>query len=193
MPEFPQSYITAVTRHLRSVVLASESPFTLQQQVQDMGGERWEVSIDVMVEGFGFEAFANSVLNKRLPFDLVLPKAGQRFPVLPDLTVEGAGQSGNALTVSGHWYGNTLQPGTFFSLAQGGRQRLYQITAEAVNNQANPLAPVTLQIVPRLRGAPAAGALLNFTPKVTLRATRPAPAAIGHVVHQFSIEAVEAL
>ncbi|MFC0280312.1 hypothetical protein ACFOHK_08175 [Falsigemmobacter intermedius] len=193
MTDFPSAYITGVTRALRSAVLATESPFSFTQQVQDMGGERWEFSIDVMVEDFGFEAFANSVLGKRLPFDLVLPKAGQHFAVLPDLAVEGAGQSGNALTVSGHWYGNTLQPGTFFSLAQGGRQRLYQITSAAVNDPANPLDPVTLQIVPRLRGAPAAGALLNFTPKVSLRATGPVPATIGHVVHQFSIEAVEAL
>ena len=193
MTDFPTAWITGLHRHLRSAVLATESPFSFVQQVQDMGGERWEVTIDVMVRGFAFEAFANSVINKRRAFHLRLPKAGQPFHVLPDLAVHGAGQSGSTLTVSGHWYGQPLLPGTMFSIEHLGRHRLHQITAMAEHDPANGTAPVTLQIVPRLRGAPAAGAVLDFAPRITLRATGPAPATIGHVVHQFSIEAVEAL
>lgn len=193
MAEFPQAYIKGLTRHLRSAVVVTESPFSFVQQVQDYGGERWEISINVMVEGFGFEAFANAVLNKHLPFDLALPQAGQRFMVLPDLVVAGAGQSGSTLTVSGDWYCNALQPGTFFSLSEGGRHRLYQITALAEGDPGAPSDPVTLQIVPRLRASPGHGAALNFQPRITLRATGPAPATIGHVVHQFTINAVEAL
>ena len=41
MTDFPTAYITGMTRSLRSAVLATESPFSFAQQVQDTGGERW--------------------------------------------------------------------------------------------------------------------------------------------------------
>lgn len=191
MTDFPTAYITGMTRSLRSAVLATESPFSFVQQVQDTGGERWEFSLQLLVEGLGFEAFANSVINKRREFHLALPKATRQISGNPVPVTSAAAAGASTLVLSGIWDGWSPKAGDFISIYQGARHRLHQLTADAPPDGSG---VATLQIVPRLRAAVVANTSVQVqAPKVTLRAMGKAPASIGHVVHQFSIEAVEAL
>lgn len=191
MTDFPTAYITGMTRALRSAVLATESPFSFVQQVQDTGGERWEVSIDVLVQGLGFEAFANAVINKRREFHLAVPKAARKAIGTPVIVAAAAAAGASSLVLSGTWGGWSPRAGDFISIYHGGRHRLYQLQADAPPNGSG---VATVSIQPRLRAAVAADLSVEVqAPKVTLRAVTKAPASIGHVVHQFSIEAVEAL
>lgn len=191
MTDFPTAYITGMTRSLRSAVLVTESPFSFVQQVQDTGGERWEFSLDLMVEDLGFEAFANGVINKRREFHLAVPKAARKISGTPVLVASAAAAGASSLVLSGAWDGWSPKAGDFISIEHGARHRLYQVLADAAPNGSG---VATVSILPRLRAAVEADTPVEVqAPKVTLRATSPAPATIGHVVHQFSIEAVEAL
>ena len=47
MSELPVTLIQSIERRLVTAVSAQTSPFTGRQQIQDWGGEWWEVSFDV--------------------------------------------------------------------------------------------------------------------------------------------------
>lgn len=197
MVDFPGGFIVGMTRHLRSSIAVTESPFSFNQQVQDFGGERWEISLEVNVQGQALEAFSNQYIGKRLPFELPWPLPPVEVAPVIDayLTVSGAANTGNTLTVAGDWGElEEIPTGTFFSMIQLGRHRLYQLTSPAQMNLANPTAPITLQIQPRLRDTPDAGTALEFVyPRVTVRSTGPAPATVGNFLHTFQIDLVEAI
>lgn len=197
MVDFPEGYIVGMTRHLRSSVATTESPFSFNQQIQDFGGERWEATLDVNVKGLAFEAFSNHYLGKRLPFELPWPLPPIEVAPVIDafLSVSGTGSAGNTLVVAGDWGSlEEIPAGSFFSIFQGGRHKLYQLTEPAQVNLADPDAPVSLRIQPRLRGTPTDGLILEFAmPRLTVRSIGPAPATVGNFLHNFKIDLVEVI
>ena len=77
--------------------------------------------------------------------------------------VNGAGQAGARLNVSGLTPGQTIPAGRFFSFAAGGRNCLH-VTTQAVT--ASGIGQVQLHVAPLLRASPANGAALNFSAPV---------------------------
>ncbi|MFC3059519.1 hypothetical protein [Paenirhodobacter populi] len=186
--EFPKSYVTGVTRALDSAIVSTSSPFSYAEQVQDFGGERWSFTIEAKARGREFEVFANSILNKKLPFTF---RDWQEGVGSGALIVSGANQSGNSLNVAGAWGDISLRAGDFFSVEIGGYHRLHQLTEDAVPTSGG---AAVLRFVPRLRASPSNGTFVEIkAPAVTLRASSKVSAPVGFVVTIFDISAVEAL
>jgi hypothetical protein len=74
--------------------------------------------------------------------------------------VNGAGQAGARLNISGLSAGQTLPAGRFFSFVAGGRNYLHMTTLAVT---ANGSGQVQLHVAPLLRAAPANAAALNFS------------------------------
>jgi hypothetical protein len=193
VPAFPVPLVRSVTRTLTSAVGVSTSPFTLTDQVQDWGGERWAYEIEMAIiqgrNGQVLSAFLAQLGGARGTFLFADPSIRNTTGVGSPL-VNGAGQSGNSLVTDG-WTATGLKAGDFFSLGTDAATRLYQVTANVV-----PVAgAATIQFVPRLRSSPADNqALAVVTPQVLLRLTGPAPATVrGADIYQFTISAREAI
>jgi hypothetical protein len=196
MTELPLTLVESIERRLATAVSAQTSPFTGSQQIQDWGGEWWEVSFDVAMtkgrNGRRLSAFFTALGGVRGWFVLRDPSAAR-----PDLdrsiTVNGAFQAGNILVTAG-WApeADTLQAGDFFSLGSGRDMRLYQITEDATAD----LGGVSvLQFTPRLRSTPLDLAPVEVaSPGLALRLTQPVPTRISRAdSFRFSVTAREAL
>lgn len=191
--ELPFTSITAVTRTLRAAAAATESPFTLEQQVQDWGGAVWEYEIEFAArqgpDGRRLAAFLAALRGPVGTFTFRDPFI-QNPPALGTVLVNGANQAGTSLITDG-WGARPMLAGDFFSLGTGTALRLHQLTADAVPSGG----AATLQFVPALRSSPADNAALNvINPGVLLRLTSPVPANIGLAdLYRFTITAREAL
>ena len=191
--ELPSTLVTSVTRTLQTAVAVTTSPFTGTQQVQDWGGEWWAYQIEFAVrqgaDGRRLAAFFAALGGSRGTFIFRDPFVG--YPTGPAAAlVNGAGQTGNALTVDGLGT-QVMLAGDFIQLGTLGTTRLYQVTADAT-----PVAGgATLQIVPKLRAPSVNNAAVNIrTPGCLLRLTSPVPASIGLAdIYRISISAREAL
>ncbi len=74
--------------------------------------------------------------------------------------VNGAGQAGARLNISGLTAGQVIPAGRFFSFTAGGRSYLHVTTLEVTANGAG---QVQLHVAPLLRATPPNGAALNFS------------------------------
>ena len=74
--------------------------------------------------------------------------------------VNGAGQSGARLNISGLTANQVIPAGRFFSFVAGGRNYLHMTTLQVTANGAG---QVQLHVAPLLRVSPPAGAALNFS------------------------------
>lgn len=182
-------------RKLRAAAAVVTSPFTLQAQVQDWGGRRWEYDIAL--------GAAQDLAGRRISvfFDALSGSIGRFIFADPSIVqsvggtplVKGAGQTGSALVI------DELTPsalafraGDFFSLGTGADTRLYRVTADVTANGAG---EASLPIIPPLRSSPADNAQLEVAaPKVLLRMSGPVPTSVAPaMVHRFSFSAVEAI
>jgi hypothetical protein len=77
--------------------------------------------------------------------------------------VNGAGQSGARLSISGLTANQVIPAGRFFSFQAGGRHYLHMTTLQVTANGAG---QVQLHVAPLLRVSPPAGAALNFSAPV---------------------------
>lgn len=196
VPTLPLHLVENLERRLVASVTAATSGFTGSQQVQDWGGEWWEVTFEMALtrgrDARRLSAFFAALGGMRGPFLFRDPSAG-RSDLLADPLVSGGGQTGNALLTSG-WAPSSpaLETGDFISLGADTDTRLYQVTADAV---ANGSGAATLQITPRLRSSPLNGVALEIiAPAVLLRLTGPVPTRITRAdSHRFSVTAREAL
>lgn len=191
--ELPVTRVTAATRTLRAAAVATTSPFSGTQQVQDWGGTWWEYEIEFAVsqdaEGRRLSAFLAALrapvgtFTFRDPF--IVNPSGTGSPL-----VNGGGQTGNTLVTDG-WGGVGLKAGDFFSMGTGSALRLYQLTADVTPSGG----AATLSFVPALRSSPADNAALNVAnPGVLLRPQGVVPVQIGLAhTYQFSISAREAI
>ncbi|PWG16138.1 hypothetical protein [Salibaculum griseiflavum] len=196
MSELPLTLVESIERRLATAVSAQTSPFTGSQQIQDWGGEWWEVSFDMALtkgrNGRRLSAFLTALGGLRGWFVLRDPSTAQ--PGLTrSITVNGAFQRGNLLVTAG-WApeAETLQAGDFFSLGTGRDMRLYQITQDA----ASDLGGISvLRFTPRLRSTPPDLAPVEVaSPGLALRLTQPVPTRISRAdSFRFSVSAREAL
>ena len=197
MSELPLTLVESIERRLVTAVSAQVSPFTGSQQIQDWGGEWWEVSFDVALtkgrDGRRLSAFFTALGGVRGWFILRDPSAARSDLASKTISVAGAGQSGDTLVTSG-WDAEALalEAGDFFSLGTGSDMRLHMITEDVV---ADASGVAVLTFTPRLRQAPVDLSPVEIAaPGVALRLTQPVPTRITRAdSFRFSVAAREAL
>lgn len=197
MSELPLTLVEAIERRLVTAVSAQTSPFTGSQQIQDWGGDWWEVSFDVALtkgrDGRRLSAFFTALGGLRGWFILRDPSAARPDLAQLEIAVAGAGQTGTVLITSG-WAANApaLEAGDFFSLNTGQDMRLHQITEDAV---ADASGQAVLRFTPRLRSASVDLSSVEVAaPGVALRLTQPVPTRISRAdSFRFSVTAREVL
>jgi hypothetical protein len=143
----------------RTVVAVSESPFTLQQQVQRHAGQHWAAAIALppMTRAAAEEWWAFLIkLNGMEGTFLLGDPAGvtPRGIATGTPLVKGAAQTGNSLITDGWTAGQTgiLKAGDYLQLGSGSSARLYK-NLNDVNSDGT--GDATLDIWPRLRSVPA--------------------------------------
>lgn len=94
---------------------------------------------------------------------LAWPQAEVWSVIAGSPVVNGAGQAGARLNISGLTAGQTVPAGRFFSFAAGGRNYLHVTTQEVT---ASGSGLVQLHVAPLLRVSPPNGAALNFSAPV---------------------------
>ena len=197
MSELPLTLVESIERRLATAVSAQVSPFTGSQQIQDWGGEWWEVTFEVALtkgrNGRRLSAFLTALGGVRGWFILRDPSAARPDLASKTITVAGAGQSGNTLTTSG-WNAEALalEAGDFISLGTGQDMRLHQVTTDAY---ADATGAAQLSLTPRLRQSPVDLSPVEIAaPGVALRLTQPVPTRITRAdSFRFSVAAREAL
>lgn len=147
----------------RTVVAASASPFTGQQQVYRHQGEWWEFEAGLppmrRAVAEGWIAALTSLFGKHGTFLFGDPDAKAAFGTFTGTPlVNGAGQSGNGLATKGWTAGITLKAGNYIQIGSGSTTRLYKLLKDAVVDGGG-LA--SLDIFPRLRESPAADAAIT--------------------------------
>lgn len=155
----------SLTMRPRSVVGISQSPFTLQQQIQVHPGQAWEIDISMPVmervnaaEWFAFKLKMNGMEGTALVGDPTGQTARGTASTTPGTpVVNGADQVGNVLALGGLPAAETgyLLTGDYIQLGTGSDTHLHQVLND-VNTDGGGLA--TLDIWPKLRIAPANGA-----------------------------------
>lgn len=184
----------------RSVVAATLSPFTMQQQVQAHQGQMWEVkfALPSMTDASARAWIATILaLNGRqgtfLFGDSVLKAPRGSAGGTP--LVNGASQTGQALITDG-WptsINGVLLKGDWIQLGTGATQRVYSVLNDVNSNGSG---QATIDIWPRLRESPADNAALTLTAtKMTMRLKdNKMDWSVNTAKHYgFEIEAVEAI
>ena len=197
MSELPLTLVESIERRLATAVSAQTSPFTGSQQVQDWGGEWWEVTFDVALtkgrNGRRLSAFFTGLGGMRGWFTLRDPSAARPDLASKTISVAGVGQSGNTLVTSG-WDAEALalEAGDFFSVGTGSDMRLHMVTADVA---ADASGVAVLTFTPRLRQSPVDLSPVEIAaPGVALRLTQPVPTRISRAdSFRFSVTAREAL
>lgn len=91
------------------------------------------------------------------------PQSGFKSKAFGSPVIDGAGQLGTTLNLTGFTEGAVIREGQFFSFTQNGRSYLHQSAAESV---ADALGDVALTIEPELRVATVDGAVCDFNSPV---------------------------
>jgi hypothetical protein len=157
-----ESGIASVTLRTVNSVAISESPFTFKQQVIEHSGQRWEAEITmppmVRADAEAWVAFLVSLRGVKGTFllgDPVGVSARGSASVTPGTpVVNGAGQTGDALTIDGCPNSVTgyLKAGDYIQLGGGSTSTLHKVLAD-VNTNASGQA--NLDLWPSIRNAPA--------------------------------------
>lgn len=141
-------------------VAINRSPFTFQTQIQKNQGQIWgaEVTLPRMERASAEEwiAFLLSLNGPEGTFRLGDPLARvPRGSIGTGLTVSGAAQTGNTLTITGAPVSTAgvLLPGDYLTV----EERLYKVLQSATSNGSG---IVTVDIWPRLRASPTNGAVV---------------------------------
>ncbi len=157
--DFPDQLGTAgLSARPVSAVASSESPFTLEKEIQVHQGQKWHFLVSLPVMGrseaepwISFFLKLNGMQGTFLmsPPDAMEPQGvASGAPV-----VAGAGQTGQELLTSG-WTPSMqgiLKAGDYISIGSGALSRLHKVLSD-VDSDAGGLA--TLDIWPRLREVP---------------------------------------
>ncbi|MEK9917978.1 MAG: hypothetical protein VW496_01170 [Pelagibacteraceae bacterium] len=157
-----ESGIASVTLRTVNSVAISESPFTFKQQVIEHSGQRWEAEVTmppmVRADAEAWVAFLVSLRGVKGTFllgDPVGASARGSASVTPGTpVVNGAGQTGDALTIDGCPNSATgyLKAGDYIQLGGGSTSTLHKVLAD-VNTNASGQA--NLDLWPSIRNAPA--------------------------------------
>lgn len=154
----------------------TRSPWSGAQQVQLNAGMMWRFGVDFPPmsavqarEWVGTLSQLNGRFGTFLFGDPLWKTPRGTWGGSP--VVDGAGQAGQNLAVRGLSAGATGLKGDYFQLGSGSAARLHMVT---VDFTADGAGSATLDIWPRLRGAPADGvALVTATPQGVFRLTSP--------------------
>jgi len=153
--------------NLRTSSAKNTSPFSLEEQVYDFGGEAWEFSgaMPTMVRENAaiYTSFIMSLRGQVGTFLMPIPDS--KVPLgswggTP--VVDGGSQTGNELTLRDLPLSQTgcAKAGDYISLGSGAQTRLHRVVADADSDGSGNM---TVTIVPRLREAPVDGATLTFS------------------------------
>lgn len=173
--DFPAVGVTDSSFRLKRVVSESTSVFTGASQFYKHQGEWWEGEVTFRVMRRADAALVQSFLAKLRgkygtflygdPDALALGKLG----VGGTITVNGAGQTGNTLTVDGMTTSTNgiLKAGDYFQIGTGSSARLYMATE---NLDSNGSGQGTLTFEPKLKESPADNAsIISTAPKGVFR------------------------
>jgi hypothetical protein len=172
MPTYPLTFpaVKVQTSSFRLVraVASQASPFTGQEQVYRNQGEWWEGEINFIpstrVNARLVQAFLAELRGKFGTFLYGDPDAIAlgRMGVGGTVTVNGAGQTGNTLTVDGMTLStnNILMAGDYFQLGTGTSARLYMAT-QPLNSNGSGQGTITFE--PALRASPADNSAVTVT------------------------------
>ena len=175
----------------------TQSPYSAAQQVQLNQGQLWSFTVDYppMSDQQAREWFSRLAhLNGRFGTFLFGDPRGKtpRGTWAGAAVVNGAGQSGQNLNVSGLTPGATMLAGDYFQLGSGASTKLHMVTVDVTADGSGLAA---LDIWPRLRSAPLdLAAIITATPQGLFRLSAPNIARSWEPFrHGISIEMVEAL
>lgn len=155
----------------------TRSPWTGSQQAQLNAGMMWTARLDfppmAMVDA---RAWASSLLKLNGRYGTLL--FGDPLWTTPQGTwagspvVDGAGQAGQLLSLTGFTAGATGKAGDYFQIGSGSDARLYMTLADFT---ADGSGDCTIDIWPRLRGTPADGStIITSSPQGVFRLGSPA-------------------
>jgi len=187
-----------MTMRLVRAVGMTESPLTLQQQVYQYDGARWEMDITLppltYVEARQWEAFILSLRGMSGTFIMGNPLHDAPQGTATTALLQGqAVVRSTSINVDGASSGQTLKAGDYFQLGSGADAHIHQIVQDATFDG---LGQATLDVEPPLRKTYANNTALDLTfPKGVWRLSSND---IGWSVdqaslHGFTIPCVEAL
>jgi hypothetical protein len=152
---------------LRTSSAKNISPFSLEEQVYDFGGEAWEFSgqMPTMTRENAaiYTSFIMSLRGQVGTFLMSVPDSKEPLgswggtPV-----VDGASQTGDELVLRGLPLSvvGCAKAGDYISLGSGSSTRLHRVVVDADSDASGNM---TVTMVPRLRQSPADGDTLTFS------------------------------
>lgn len=159
--------IANITLMAENAVAISQSPFTFQQQVVAHPGQRWAASISLppmkRQDAEYWVTFLLSLKGQVGTFLLGDPNCvdaqGSASSVSGTPRVNGAGQTGDTLTIDGLPLSATgyLMAGDYIQIGSGGSAQLYKVLTQVDSDGSG---EATLDIWPNLRSSPADNALV---------------------------------
>ena len=159
---FPTSlYVAGLKITALSAVSRSESPFSFAEKVYDWGGQMWAIegALPRMTrdDAAQYEAFILKLNGRQGTFLFPVFETTPRGVATGTPVVNGAGQSGNVLSVSGFTPSTTgiMRAGDWLQIGTGATTRLYRVLDDANSDGAG---DVDLTVWPRLRSSPSDGA-----------------------------------
>ena len=167
----------------------SESPYTLQQQVQSFGGKRWEVDVNLIPlnnqDALAVQAFFVKLSGRKESFELPMVHSynANHNTSITGVTVNGNQSQGDS----------TLDVTTSISIANG---RMFTVSGRCyMATDTSTIGNVTLNIVPPLRTNVSDNATINFNPAGMFRLTSDEVAwgISNDLKYGFSFTCVEAI
>ena len=187
----PNHNFSSMTIRMKRVVAVSESAFTLQQQVYEHQGARWEAEVTLPPlshsEARTWEAFFLKLHGQRGTFLMGNPLHTDASGTITTATVSGTNNIRSQELVISGTNGQTILAGDYFELGS----RLYQV----VDNATIASDTATLNIEPPLRATVSSGTLDFTLPKGTWRlASNDVSWNINNAsIYGFTFACVEAL
>lgn len=165
---FPSTIgISEFTLRTRSAVARTESPFSFADQVQVNAGQQWQCDVTIPLYNRDTAEDANTFLMKlngrEGTFLLGDPNANSpRGSVTTTVTVDGNGQTGGELSVTGLAASTAgdFKAGDFIQLGSLGTARLHKILNDVVSDGSG---NATLDIWPNIRTSPLSGDTVTYT------------------------------
>lgn len=177
----------------------SVSPFTGEQQVYVHPGEFWMAEAELIPmhrdDAEQWAAWLTALNGMEGTFLMGVPLGETaRGGASGSPTVSGAGQTGKTLVTAGWTAGAAIKAGDYIQLGSSATTRLHKVVQDAT---ASGGGAATLEIWPRLRGAPTNGAAITISnPKGRWRLAsndRGWDLNIGRLYDGLTFSAVEAL
>lgn len=164
---FPSALtVSSISIAPRNAVERSESPFTFEEQIYDLGGEMITISgtmpLMTREQAEAYVSFLFKLKGRRGTFLFPIPNSTPRGVATGTPLVDGAGQTGNSLNIKGMTVSTTniFKAGDWLNLGTGSSTRLHKILDDANSDGAG---KVTVNIWPSLRSSPADGAAITIT------------------------------